>query len=76
MAEYLDIPEEAPMVIPNHRPPAYWPSNTGGLSVDNLVIKYASELPPVLSKVSFEIKPQEKIGVVCSFPTPPRCLGC
>ncbi|THV07466.1 P-loop containing nucleoside triphosphate hydrolase protein [Dendrothele bispora CBS 962.96] len=62
--EYLDVPQEAPAVIQDHRPPAYWPSNSGQLVVDNLVIKYAPDLPPVLRNLSFVIQPSEKIGVV------------
>ncbi|KIJ32692.1 hypothetical protein M422DRAFT_52742 [Sphaerobolus stellatus SS14] len=64
VAEYLDVPEEAPLIIPDRRPPAYWPSNTGGLSVENLVMRYADDLPPVLKDLSFDIKPSEKIAVV------------
>lgn len=47
---------EPPAIIPASRPPAYWPSNTGGISVNNLVLKYSPELEPVLKNVSFEIK--------------------
>lgn len=62
--EYLDLPAEAPAVIEDHRPPAYWPSSTGGISVQKLVLKYSPELEPVLHGVSFDIKPREKIGLV------------
>ncbi|KAK7465464.1 hypothetical protein VKT23_005441 [Stygiomarasmius scandens] len=64
VVEYLDVPQEAPAVIKDHRPPAYWPSSSGQLIVDNLVIKYAPDLPPVLRNLSFAIQPSEKIGVV------------
>ncbi|KAG5638390.1 hypothetical protein H0H81_000286 [Sphagnurus paluster] len=48
VVEYLDIPQEAPAIIDNARPPAYWPSSTGELQVENLVVRYAPHLPPVL----------------------------
>ncbi|KAJ7170194.1 pleiotropic drug resistance ABC transporter [Mycena filopes] len=62
--EYLDVPQEAPAVVEKSRPPAYWPSSSGELVVDNLVVRYAPDLPAVLRNLSFTIKPSEKIGVV------------
>ncbi|TFK19978.1 pleiotropic drug resistance ABC transporter [Coprinopsis marcescibilis] len=62
--EYFDVPQEAPAINPNYRPPAYWPSTSGDLRVDNLVITYAPHLPPVLKGISFTINPGEKVGVV------------
>ncbi|KAG9076857.1 hypothetical protein FS749_011320, partial [Ceratobasidium sp. UAMH 11750] len=63
--EYLDLPPEPPAVIESSRPPAAWPSATKGtLVVEDLVLKYAPELEPVLNGVSFETKPSEKIGIV------------
>ncbi|GAV98779.1 pleiotropic drug resistance ABC transporter [Lentinula edodes] len=62
--EYLDIPQEAPAIIEDHRPPAFWPSNSGKLVVENLSVKYAPALPAVLRNLSFSIEPSEKIGVV------------
>ncbi|KAF8598207.1 hypothetical protein BDV93DRAFT_498959 [Ceratobasidium sp. AG-I] len=63
--EYLDLPSEPPAIIESNRPPAAWPSATKGtLVVENLVLKYAPELEPVLNGVSFETKPSEKIGIV------------
>ncbi|KAM0786024.1 hypothetical protein ACM66B_006839 [Microbotryomycetes sp. NB124-2] len=63
VTELLDVPQEPPQVT-DVRPPAYWPSDAGGISVENLVIKYAESLPAVIKDVSFEIKPREKVGVV------------
>lgn len=54
--DYMDVPSEPPSIIEGHRPPAYWPSNQGGVSVENLVLKYSPELEPVLHGVSFDIK--------------------
>ncbi|KAJ7651661.1 hypothetical protein DFH06DRAFT_1270538 [Mycena polygramma] len=62
--EYLDVPQEAPAIIEKSRPPAYWPSSSGDLVVDNLVVRYAPDLPPVLRNLTFTIKPSEKVGVV------------
>ncbi|KAF7311117.1 P-loop containing nucleoside triphosphate hydrolase protein [Mycena chlorophos] len=62
--EYLDVPQEAPAIIKESRPPAYWPSDSGSLVVEDLEIKYAPELPSALRRVSFTINPSEKIGVV------------
>ncbi|KAJ7070796.1 P-loop containing nucleoside triphosphate hydrolase protein [Mycena amicta] len=62
--EYLDVPQEAPAIIKESRPPAYWPSNSGNLVVENLEVRYAPDLPSVLRKLSFTIHPSEKIGVV------------
>ncbi|KAG6817911.1 hypothetical protein H0H87_012379 [Tephrocybe sp. NHM501043] len=64
VAEYLDVPQEAPGIIEKSRPPAYWPSSSGDLRVENLVVRYAPHLPPVLKNMSFTVKPMEKIGVV------------
>jgi len=65
VTEYLEVPQEAPAIIENFRAPAYWPSSSGNLVVENLVIKYAPHLPPVLHDLSFTVNPSEKIGVVC-----------
>jgi ABC-type multidrug transport system fused ATPase/permease subunit len=67
IAEYLHVPEEAPAVITNSRPPAYWPASSGGLVVDNLTVSYTTESPVVLDHLSFDVKPKEKIGVVWSI---------
>ncbi|KAG6813216.1 hypothetical protein H0H92_013103 [Tricholoma furcatifolium] len=64
VVEYLDVPQEAPAIIEKSRPPAYWPSSSGDVRAENLVIKYAPHLPPVLKDLSFTIKPTEKIGIV------------
>jgi ABC-type multidrug transport system fused ATPase/permease subunit len=66
--EYLAVPQEPPSTIANRKPPAYWPSTGSGggesfLSVRDLEIKYAPDLPTVF-KGSFEIKAGEKIGLI------------
>lgn len=66
IAEYLDAPQEAPAIIPDRRPPAFWPSSNGELAIRELEVRYAPELPTVLNKISFTVRPAEKIGVVSS----------
>lgn len=61
--EYLQIEEEAPSVNPSNRPPEAWPSK-GNIKVENLTLRYSPEGPPILSDVSFQVKPGEKIGIV------------
>lgn len=67
VVEYLDLPQEPPAVIESSRPPAYWPSSStkeGLLTVEDLVIKYSPELPPVLHNVSFTLNARERIGLL------------
>ncbi|KAI0749685.1 P-loop containing nucleoside triphosphate hydrolase protein [Daedaleopsis nitida] len=64
IVEYLEVPQEAPAVIPEKRPPAGWPSSNGELVVQDLVVRYAPHLPAVLKNLSFYAKPSEKIGIV------------
>jgi ABC-type multidrug transport system fused ATPase/permease subunit len=45
------------------QPPAAWPAE-GKVNVQNLVIGYAPDLPPVLRGISFDVKPQERCAVV------------
>lgn len=48
------------------RPPARWPSDTGGLVFEDVVIGYGPSLPPVLKGVSLVIEPRQKVGIVSS----------
>ncbi|EGO00623.1 hypothetical protein SERLA73DRAFT_104969 [Serpula lacrymans var. lacrymans S7.3] len=67
VVEYLDLPQEPSAVIESNRPPAYWPSssNTESLvSVEDLVIRYAPDLPPVLHGISFTLKARERVGIL------------
>jgi ABC-type multidrug transport system fused ATPase/permease subunit len=43
--------------------PAVWPTE-GRLEVQDLVVGYASDLPPVLKGLTFEVRKNERIGVV------------
>lgn len=67
VVEYLDLPQEPPAIIESNRPPAYWPSSTTNdslLVVEDLVIKYAPELPEVIHGVSFRLKAKERVGLL------------
>ena len=69
VVEYLDLPQEPPAIIESNRPPAYWPSSTSRnsealLSVNDLVVKYAPELPSVLRGLSFKLKAKERVGLL------------
>lgn len=44
-------------------PPAAWPTS-GRMEVNELVVSYADDLPPVLKGVTFEVKDNERIGVI------------
>ncbi|KAJ7686358.1 P-loop containing nucleoside triphosphate hydrolase protein [Mycena rosella] len=63
----LDLPQEPPPVVDFRRPPAYWPSNSrndGLIVVEDLVVRYAPDLPPVLKGISFQLKAGERVGLV------------
>lgn len=67
LAEYLNIEQEPPAIIESRRPPAYWPSSSSNnalISVENLVIKYAPDLPPVLHGISFDLRARERVGLL------------
>ncbi|WWD20306.1 hypothetical protein CI109_104782 [Kwoniella shandongensis] len=59
---FTDLKREAAEYI-EPRPPAAWPAS-GAISVENLVIRYAPDLPDVLHHISFKVAPREKIGIV------------
>ena len=46
-----------------HDAPAAWPTE-GKLEVQDLVVGYADDLPPVLKGISFDVAKNERIGVV------------
>lgn len=67
VVEYLDLPQEPPAVIENNRAPAYWPSSSNQdtlIKVEDLVIKYAPDLPPVLHGISFQLGARERVGLL------------
>ncbi|GAA6013875.1 hypothetical protein JCM10207_008220 [Rhodosporidiobolus poonsookiae] len=64
IVEILKIPQEPAQILPSQRPPATWPSSVGGLSLEDLVVSYAPDLPPVINRVSIDIPPRAKCGLV------------
>lgn len=61
--EYTQLPSEAPDIIPNHRPSTSWPAH-GAVRFVDYSTRYRPGLPLVLQNLNFDIRAQEKIGVV------------
>jgi ABC-type multidrug transport system fused ATPase/permease subunit len=62
--DYLQVdPEAPPHSAPGHGPPKDWPQR-GAIKVENLTLRYAPDLPPVIRNVSFEVQPSAKVAVV------------
>ena len=51
---------EKPAIVPRKRPPQSWPSK-GQITLDNLVVKYRPELPPVLKGLTLKIQGGQKV---------------
>ncbi|KAH9916981.1 multidrug resistance-associated ABC transporter [Epithele typhae] len=60
--EFSELPREPPEFI-EPRPAASWPEH-GEVKCENLVIRYAPELPNVLHQLTFDVRPGEKVGVL------------
>jgi ABC-type multidrug transport system fused ATPase/permease subunit len=58
--EYSNLPTES---LDGADPPAAWPSE-GRLEVNDLVVGYAPDLPPVLKGLTFRVSGNQRIGVV------------
>ncbi|KAF8858156.1 P-loop containing nucleoside triphosphate hydrolase protein [Acephala macrosclerotiorum] len=58
--EYSNLPTES---LEGADPPAAWPSE-GRLEVNDLIVGYAPDLPPVLKGLTFSVERNERIGVV------------
>ncbi|KAK3393601.1 P-loop containing nucleoside triphosphate hydrolase protein [Podospora didyma] len=58
--EYTEVPTEN---LGGKKPPAAWPTE-GRIEVEDLVVGYAADLPPVLKGLSFNVNRNERIGVV------------
>jgi len=61
--EYLDVDQEAALIVENDRPAANWPSK-GSVEFVEYTARYRSDLDPVLKNITFTISPGEKVGVV------------
>ncbi|CAK5284084.1 unnamed protein product, partial [Mycena citricolor] len=66
VTEYIDLPQEPAAVIESARPPAYWPSSSSSdlVRLENVAVRYAPDLPPVLRGVSFVLRGGERVGLV------------
>ncbi|KAH8917874.1 P-loop containing nucleoside triphosphate hydrolase protein [Atractiella rhizophila] len=62
--ELQTIPSEPPTVVDTRRPPAWWPSDKGGIEIEELRVSYATDTPEVLKGISVSIGAKEKVGVV------------
>ncbi|GAA6005323.1 hypothetical protein JCM10207_002938 [Rhodosporidiobolus poonsookiae] len=60
--EYINLPSEAPLEVPEHKPADNWP-HTGTIKYDHIQARYRPDLDLVLRDVNFEIKGGEKVGV-------------
>ncbi|KAI1259517.1 P-loop containing nucleoside triphosphate hydrolase protein [Xylariaceae sp. FL1019] len=60
IVEYTELPTED---LNGTSPPAAWPTE-GRVEVDDLVVSYADDLPPVLKGLSFSINRNERVGVI------------
>ncbi|KAI0505818.1 P-loop containing nucleoside triphosphate hydrolase protein [Xylaria bambusicola] len=60
IVEYTELPTED---LGGVRPPAAWPTE-GRVEVNDLVVGYADDLPPVLKGLNFSIKRNERVGVI------------
>lgn len=60
--EFSEIKRE-PAEIIEPRPPSFWPPH-GAIKCEDLVIRYAPDLPNVLHNLNFEIQPGEKVGIL------------
>ncbi|KAI2641184.1 P-loop containing nucleoside triphosphate hydrolase protein [Xylaria nigripes] len=60
IVEYADLPTED---LEGVKPPAAWPTE-GRLEVNDLVVSYADDLPPVLKGLNFSVKRNERVGVI------------
>ncbi|KAF9466563.1 ABC transporter [Collybia nuda] len=57
------IEQEAPHELSENKPPSGWPTK-GRVELENVVLSYRPELPPVLKGLSMTVQAGEKIGIV------------
>ncbi|EMR09579.1 hypothetical protein PNEG_02165 [Pneumocystis murina B123] len=58
-----NLKTEAPLIIPEKRPPPDWPQN-GEIIFNNVWLKYREELPYSLKNLNIHISKGEKVGIV------------
>ncbi|GAA5886210.1 hypothetical protein JCM16303_004461 [Sporobolomyces ruberrimus] len=64
VTDLLSTPQEPPQIIDSKRPPANWPSSVGGISIENLTIRYAPNLPAVIKSLTVEFAPRQRVGLI------------
>ncbi|GAA5957716.1 hypothetical protein JCM3765_003743 [Sporobolomyces pararoseus] len=64
VTDLLSTPQEPPQIVQGKRPPANWPSSVGGISIEDLTIRYAPSLPAVIKSLSVEFAPRSRIGLI------------
>lgn len=47
-------------------PPAYWPSNVGGIDVNDLAVRYRDDLPLAVKGISFSVRPGVSVAPIRS----------
>ena len=63
MAEYADLPPEAPLESKEeNKPPTNWPQD-GSISAQNVSLKYKEDGANILDNINFTILPSEKVGL-------------
>jgi len=60
LEEYLRLEPER---LGGVEPPAYWPSGTGDIFIENLSVRYGPEFPRALDSVSLKIKAGQSIAI-------------
>ncbi|KAF4443547.1 hypothetical protein F53441_11402 [Fusarium austroafricanum] len=60
VVEYTELETES---LEGEKPSAAWPTS-GTMEIKNLEVSYAPDLPPVLKGISFDVKNNERVGVV------------
>ncbi|KAF4340544.1 ATP-dependent bile acid permease [Fusarium beomiforme] len=60
VVEYTELETES---LEGERPSAAWPTS-GSMEIKDLEVSYAPDLPPVLRGISFDVKNNERVGVV------------
>ncbi|KAE8251675.1 hypothetical protein A4X06_0g2584 [Tilletia controversa] len=58
--EYLRLEPER---IGGEEPPAYWPSSTGDIIIENLSVRYGPEFPRALDSINLRIKAGQSIAI-------------
>ena len=61
--EYLDVDQEAALIVPDNRPDPSWPSK-GSVEFVGYSTRYRSDFDLVLKKITFKVLSGEKVGVV------------